>query len=275
MNAVRDFPGFRTALGDALEEARRAGVEPDTLEAVLRNGAPLARHHAFQQLFLAYLTALRQTGANEAQHLSQVFETLASGGLRLRLLLFDGFADFTAEQRALLMALLPHAPVAVVTLTLDPQKRDLFYQAERSRAWLESLGFRELWIDGNHRPRAESLAAVELGLREGKLRPRRRCGRRKARFRSGQLQTAGMRPSSSGARFCAWDAAASDTAKSALLPGAPANTYPWYAACSVAWGFRCGPLFLPLRPTRLPGATYDFAWICFSPAAARNRYFIG
>ena len=48
LNAVRDFPGFRTALGDALEEARRAGVEPDTLEAVLRNGAPSARHHAFQ-----------------------------------------------------------------------------------------------------------------------------------------------------------------------------------------------------------------------------------
>ena len=167
LNAVRDFPGFRTALGDALEEARRAGVEPDTLEAVLRNGAPSARHHAFQQLFRAYLTALRQAGANEAQHLSQVFETLASGGLRLRLLLLDGFADFTAEQRALLMALLPHAPVAVATLTLDPQKRDLFYQAERSRAWLKSLGFRELWIDGNHRPRAESLAAVELGLREG------------------------------------------------------------------------------------------------------------
>ena len=59
LNAVRDFPGFRTALGDAMEEARRAGVEPDTLEAVLRNGAPSARHHAFQQLFRAYLAALR------------------------------------------------------------------------------------------------------------------------------------------------------------------------------------------------------------------------
>ena len=175
LNAVQDFAGFRTALGDALEEARRAGVEPDTLpdalpdtlDAALRDAPPSERHHAFQQLFRAYLAALRQAGADETQHLSQVFETLASGSLRLRLLLLDGFADFTAEQRALLMALLPHAPVAVVTLTLDPQKRDLFYQAERSRAWLKSLGFRELWIDGNHRPRAESLAAVELGLREG------------------------------------------------------------------------------------------------------------
>ena len=167
LDAVRDFPGFRTALGDALEEARRAGVEPDTLEAVLRKAAPSARHHAFQQLFRAYLAALRQAGVDATQRLSPALESLAGGALPLRLLLLDGFADFTAEQRALLMALLPHAPVAVVTLTLDPQKRDLFYQAERSRAWLKSLGFRELWIDANHRPRAGSLAAVELGLREG------------------------------------------------------------------------------------------------------------
>ena len=167
LNAVRDFPGFRTALGDALEEARRAGVEPDTLEAVLRKAAPSARHHAFQQLFRAYLAALRQAGVDATQRLSPALESLAGGALPLRLLLLDGFTDFTAEQRALLMALLPHAPVAVVTLTLDPQKRDLFYQAERSRAWLKSLGFRELWIDANHRPRAGSLAAVELGLREG------------------------------------------------------------------------------------------------------------
>ena len=184
LNAVRDFAGFRTALGDALEEARRAGVEPDALnaalpdvldaalDAALRAAAPSARHHAFRQLFRAYLAALRQAGADATQRLSPALESLAGGGLPLRLLLLDGFADFTAEQRILLTALLAHAPVAVVTvvvtLTLDPQNRDLFYQAERSRAWLQSLGFREVWMEGNHRARGESLAAVERGLREGR-----------------------------------------------------------------------------------------------------------
>ena len=148
LNAVRDFAGFRTALGDALEEVRRAGAEPDTLpdtlEAALQDAAPSARHHAFLQLFRAYIAALRQAGADATQRLSVALESLAGGGLPLRLLLLDGFADFTAEQRVLLTALSAHAPVAVVTLTLDPQKRDLFYHAERSRGWLQSLGFREV-----------------------------------------------------------------------------------------------------------------------------------
>ena len=183
LNAVRDFAGFRTALGEALEEARRAGVEPDTLpdvpdaalpdalDTALPDAAPSERHLAFRQLFRAYLAALRQAGADAAQRLSPALESLAEGGLPLRLLLLDGFADFTAEQRVLLTALLAPAPAAVTvvaTLTLDPQNRDLFYQAERSRAWLQSLGFREVWMEGNHRARGESLAAVERGLREGR-----------------------------------------------------------------------------------------------------------
>ena len=176
LNAVRDFAGFRTALGDALEEARRAGVEPDTLpdalDAALRDAAPSARHHAFRQLFRTYIAGLAQGGADATQRVSPALESLAEGDLPLRLLLLDGFADFTAEQRVLLTALLAHAPVAVVTvvvtLTLDPQKRDFFHQAERSRAWLQSLGFREVWMEGNHRARGESLAAVERGLREGR-----------------------------------------------------------------------------------------------------------
>ncbi len=175
LNVVRDFAGFRAVLGEALEEARRAGVEPDTLpnalDTALPDAVPSARHHAFRQLFRAYLAALRQAGADAAQRLSPALESLAEGGLPLRLLLLDGFADFTAEQRVLLTALLAPAPAVVaviVTLTLGPENRDLFYQAERSRAWLQSLGFREVWMEGNHRARGESLAAVERGLREGR-----------------------------------------------------------------------------------------------------------
>lgn len=171
LSAVRDFPGFRASLAEALEEARRSGAEPETLEAALRAGASPARHQAFLELLRAYTAALEQAGADDRRRLSRALETVASGSLRLRLLLVDGFADFTAEQRQVLQALLAATPAIHVALTLDPHHRDFFYQAERSRAWMKSAGFREVWIEGNRRARNESLAAVERALREGRAEP--------------------------------------------------------------------------------------------------------
>jgi len=171
LSAVRDFPGFRASLAESLEEARRAGASPDMLEAGLRAGASSARHQAFVQLYRAYTAVLEQAGADDRQRLSLAFTKIAAGEFRLRALLLDGFADFTAEQRQLLEALLARTPAVQVALTLDPQRRDFFYQAERSRAWLKSANFREIWMEGNRRASNESLGAVERALREGRAEP--------------------------------------------------------------------------------------------------------
>ncbi len=177
LEQVRDFPGFRAALAEAVEEARRAGLDPDALEAALGAGTLSGRHHCFLRFFRAYSTALRQAGGasavlmDDGQRLTRALESIAGGGLPVRLVLVDGFADFTAEQRQLLVALLGRTPAASVALTLDRQKRDFFYQAQRSRDWLKSFGFREVWLEGNHRARAESLQAVEWALRDSRAEP--------------------------------------------------------------------------------------------------------
>ncbi len=171
LSAVREFPGFRASLAESLDEARRAGASPEMIEAGLRAGTSSPRHQAFVQLYRAYTAAFEEAGADDRQRLSLALGKIAAGEFRLRALLLDGFADFTAEQRQLLEALLARTPAVQVALTLDPQRRDFFYQAERSRAWLKSAGFREIWMEGNRRARNESLGAVERALREGRAEP--------------------------------------------------------------------------------------------------------
>ncbi len=171
LESVRDFPGFRETLAEAMEEVRSAGLEPQALESALGDSPSGHRHQAFLQILRAYLEALGQAGLDDRRLLAEAVARVQSGAVPVGLLLVDGFADFTGEQRQLLAALLRRASEAQLTLTLDPHRRDFFYQAERSRAWLKSAAagatFVEVWLGGNRRARAESLAAVERGLREG------------------------------------------------------------------------------------------------------------
>lgn len=160
-HGVAEFPGFRATLAEAIEEARHAGLDPKRLAAAL----PTQRHQAFLRVFEAYNAALQQAGIDEGAPLAGALRTIHSGDMRLRLLLVDGFNDFTVEQRQLLHALIEAAPTVEIALTLDDRSRDFFYQAERSRAWLKSAAFEEVWLEGNHRAGTESLAAIEHACR--------------------------------------------------------------------------------------------------------------
>ena len=170
--AVEEFPGFRAALAESVEELRRAGLTPEMLRAAL----PGREHRPFLSFFEAYDKALEKAGIDEHRRLRLAAGAIRSGALPLRLLLVDGFSDFTPEQRTLLEALLQtgpgaEGPAARIALTLDRQTVDrqsagFFYQAERSRSWLQSLGFADQWLEGNHRAaQAPALAAVERLLR--------------------------------------------------------------------------------------------------------------
>lgn len=170
--AVAEFPGFRAALAESVEELRRAGLTTEALRAAL----PGRDRRPFLSFFEAYDKALEQAGIDEGRQLRLATGAIRSGAFRLRLLLVDGFSDFTPEQRVLLEALLhagpePEGPAAQIALTLDRQTVDrrgagFFYQAAHSRAWLQSLGFADQWLEGNFRAaQAPALAAVERLLR--------------------------------------------------------------------------------------------------------------
>jgi ATP-dependent helicase/nuclease subunit B len=186
--AVEEFPGFRAALAESVEELRRAGLTPEMLRAAL----PGREHRPFLSFFEVYDKALEKAGIDEGRQLRLATGAIRSGALRLRLLLVDGFSDFTPEQRALLEALLqpgPGAerPAAQIALTLDRQTGErqsagFFYQAERSRAWLQLLGFADQWLEGNRRA-AGVLAAVEAACRLPSLRDAQRVesGREEAK----------------------------------------------------------------------------------------------
>jgi ATP-dependent helicase/DNAse subunit B len=166
---VADFAGFRASLLEAADELRANGLTPNALRGALQR-FPAGRHRAFLRFLEAYSAALASAGIDERRQLGPALEAIRAGALPLRLLLVDGFSDFTPEQRELLAALLGAAPPAVrIALTLDQKNTDFFYQAARSRAWLQSFGFDEIWLGNNYRAEVEPLAAVEQLLRGADL----------------------------------------------------------------------------------------------------------
>lgn len=171
LDGVRQYPGFRQVLVESVEEVRRAGLTPDAIEAALGPVARSERHRDFLAFSRAYDDALRRAGVDDGAALQSAIGRIEAGTSPVGLVLVDGFADFTVEQKQLLTALLTRSTGAIVTLTLDRAHRDLFYQAERSRAWLTAIPgvkFVETLLDDNHRSASETLRAVEYSLRSGR-----------------------------------------------------------------------------------------------------------
>ncbi len=139
---VASYSGFREALAEEAEEVLRAGLTAKELE---RRTKPSSRRDAFLKFLRLYESAtadFRKTPEIQTDR---------------RLLLVDGFTDFTAEQQRLLRTLVERAERAVVTLP---------YDGDVARSFLLRLGFRETVMDGNRRS-SGSLAGLESALRAG------------------------------------------------------------------------------------------------------------
>lgn len=120
------FPGFRDSLGEFIEELKRIAIDPRQFrERLARSGAEDARGRELGRVYERYQERLRALDLyDDAGLFWWARDVLAQGKRRpfeaLRLLLVDGFDDFTTTQLQVLRLLAEPVERLVVTLALEP-----------------------------------------------------------------------------------------------------------------------------------------------------------
>jgi ATP-dependent helicase/nuclease subunit B len=184
---VRDTRGFRQLLGDAIQELKQNGITPE--EYPRRILAPLQdgrggrqRHKDLGKALQAYQARLRSVGRLDQEDLEQlalrrlVSETGPPAGKKI--LLVDGFHDFTTAQLHILEALARRIPESLLTLGFDAASLDspLFRVSAATRRELLSLGFAEERLQGNRRTFDPTLRRLEEALFEKREAPPAEAG---------------------------------------------------------------------------------------------------
>jgi len=175
---VKDFAGFRRNLGEAFRELKENGVTPEDYRR--RVLAPLggerkaaSRHRDLGRAFAAYERLLGERERVDTEDLSlRAARRLEAEPALLsdrRLLLVDGFHDFTPVQFRILSLLSARIPQSVFTLSIDGDRPDRapFLVSAPTRRALLSLGFREEALKGNRRTADPTLLRLEEGLFAG------------------------------------------------------------------------------------------------------------
>jgi len=142
LGEVRDFPGFVGALADFIGELKRAAVDTETFAAALKRAGLKAdrRSQELAAIYRAYQQQLHELSvfdeaggfwwAREVLHRpgEQLSESLQRLLGALRLLLVDGFDDFTTTELDVLELLARAVEEAVITLPLETEghRPDLF-----------------------------------------------------------------------------------------------------------------------------------------------------
>ena len=152
------FPGFRDSLGEFIEELKRIAIDPlQFRERLARSGAEDARGRELGRVYERYQERLRALELyDDAGLFWWARDVLAQGKRRpfeaLRLILVDGFDDFTTTQLQVLRLLAEPVERLVVTLALEPDAtrrpevfRRLGRTLEKLRAHLGELPQR--WLE--------------------------------------------------------------------------------------------------------------------------------
>ncbi|MDJ0975667.1 MAG: PD-(D/E)XK nuclease family protein [Planctomycetota bacterium] len=170
---VADRVGFRARLLRLVKEVKQSGLPvDDAVHRLAAGGAALeagasARLDGFLAVFRAYEALLRTAGLDDHEDsLRRLLDAAggSSGAAVPRLLVVDGFDDFTPVEERILRVLADRVSDAggevVVTLPFDPAREALFPGAAETRArWLAS-GFEEHALSGFPRSSATGLAAL-------------------------------------------------------------------------------------------------------------------
>lgn len=169
------FPGFVDELCSLVDELKRAAVDPQQFErAVAEVDADDARSRELAVVYAQYQKVLQERGVfDDAGQFWQARDVLRSGARRpfekLRLIVVDGFADFTTTQLQVLRELAAGAEGGQVLITLclesDPGRRPELFHVTHST--LENLRqpfpeLRERWLPAPQ-PEGEAGALTALG----------------------------------------------------------------------------------------------------------------
>ncbi len=140
---VADLAGFAGAVGEVIEELKRAAVDPPTFAAIAR--AQLSTHPANDDLtaiYALYQSILLDRGLyDDTGAFWEARDLLREGKLRpldqTRVLLIDGFTEFTTTQLEMLQLLSGHVEQILVSLCIGPDRQDGLFS--RSRQTLDQL----------------------------------------------------------------------------------------------------------------------------------------
>ncbi len=143
--AQRDRPGLIASVAGLINEMKAAGVSPEALGDALARGGADAIERAGVRAYARYQKLLQERNLYDAAGmLWQAQEALAEGKARpferTRLVIADGFSDFTTTQLRVLARLAEIAEETIITLTCEPgeDRPELQRVPARTRAALEA-----------------------------------------------------------------------------------------------------------------------------------------
>ncbi|RIK81524.1 MAG: hypothetical protein DCC68_08325, partial [Planctomycetota bacterium] len=155
--AIADTPGFVDLLAGFLSELKRHEIWPDDFRRACVARGITSKDEDLLEFYEAYQAVLTRRQLFDAEGRFWTARTLLRDGQRrpferLRLVVVDGFADFTATQHDILEILAAYADELIVSLPLErdvERRRDLF---AKPLATLEQLtrrlsGTRVEWLD--------------------------------------------------------------------------------------------------------------------------------
>src|SRR5262249_11647907 len=130
---VRETRGFRAFLAEAIKELKQNAVRPEEfprriLQVLEESGGCRRRHEDLGRGLGSYqrrLAAIRRLDQEDLE-LAALARMAAEGALlaEKRVLLVDGFHDFTPVQLRILALLARRIPESLVTLSFDPLRPD-------------------------------------------------------------------------------------------------------------------------------------------------------
>ena len=142
--AQRDRLGLIASVAGLINEMKAAGVSPEALGEALAKGRADAIERAAVRAYARYQKLLQDRNLYDAAGmLWQAQEALAEGKTRpferTRLVIADGFSDFTTTQLRVLARLAAIAEETIITLTCEPgeDRPELQRVPARTRAALE------------------------------------------------------------------------------------------------------------------------------------------
>ncbi|MDR4497294.1 MAG: exodeoxyribonuclease V subunit gamma [Candidatus Scalindua sp.] len=172
---VLDFPGFKRAFLNFVREIKENSLDPHSFKANLRTGktnrnvSPYdLKFNELARLYTSYQEALNRKGfmdqedflAQAIQHIND--ETLS----HIKLLLIDGFHDYTQLEFTLLEELSSRIPNVYITLPYNTSgyPSPVFLTAQKTYSRLEKLGLRKIELKENKRARCQVLKHIEANI---------------------------------------------------------------------------------------------------------------
>jgi ATP-dependent helicase/DNAse subunit B len=169
---LRGKPGFVTALRDAIEELKRARVQPDLFfSAVMGLGLRLEELAAIYGAYQDWLLREDWVDAEGQGWLAALaLERHPELGREMRLLVVNGFDEFNPTQMGVLTVLARRARETIITLTGDTARPRLahrrFLRAQQTLAANLDLKPGPLEYAAENRPSSAELALLEANLFE-------------------------------------------------------------------------------------------------------------